>query len=61
MINTKSQHTIVLSLSNIVVADIVPWGTLMAGASISALPVMIIYLFASKYIIGGLSLGSVKG
>lgn len=61
MVNTKSQHTLVLALSNIVVADIVPWGPLMAGAAISALPVMLIYLFASKYIIGGLSLGSVKG
>jgi len=61
MINTKSQHTLVLALSNIVVADIIPWGPLMAGAAISALPVMMIYLFASKYIIGGLSLGSVKG
>ena len=61
MISSDTQRTLVLALSNMAVGDIIPWGSLMAGASISALPVMIIYLFASKYIVGGLTMGSVKG
>jgi multiple sugar transport system permease protein len=61
VISTKSQRTITLALSNMLVADIIPWGPLMAGAVIAAVPIMIIYMAASKYIVGGLTLGSVKG
>ena len=61
IINNKFQRTITLALSSMLVADIIPWGPLMAGAVISTIPVMIFYMIASKYIISGLTLGSVKG
>lgn len=60
-ISDKTQFTLTLALSNMLVADIIPWGPLMAGAVIAAIPIMIIYMAASKYIVGGLTLGSVKG
>lgn len=37
------------------------WGVLMAGLLISALPVILLFLFMQKYFIRGLSSGSVKG
>jgi arabinogalactan oligomer/maltooligosaccharide transport system permease protein len=37
------------------------WGVFAAGALISALPVMIIYLSLQDHIAGGLTTGSVKG
>jgi len=61
VISNKGQRTITLALSNMLVADIIPWGPLMAGAVIAAVPIMAIYMVASKYIVGGLTLGSVKG
>ena len=61
IINNKFQRTITLALSSMLVADIIPWGPLMAGAVISTIPIIIFYLIASKYIISGLTLGSVKG
>jgi len=61
VINQKMQRTITVALSSIIVADIIPWGPLMAGAFISTIPVLIFYLFASRYIISGLTVGSVKG
>ncbi len=61
MINTKAQKTITLALSDMLVADIIPWGPLMAGAVIAALPAIVIYNLASRYIVSGLSLGAVKG
>lgn len=61
IINNKFQRTITLALSSMLVADIIPWGPLMAGAVISTIPVLIFYIIASKYIISGLTLGSVKG
>ena len=36
------------------------WGAFSAGALLSALPVVLMFLFGQKYIIGGLTLGSVK-
>ncbi|QGQ19041.1 ABC transporter permease subunit [Cellulomonas sp. JZ18] len=37
------------------------WGLFAAGAVISALPVLLLFLFLQKYIVGGLTAGSVKG
>jgi len=61
IINAETQRTIPLALSSMLVADIVPWGPLMAGAVIASLPIMFIYLVGAKYIVSGLTLGSVKG
>lgn len=37
------------------------WGVFAAGAVISALPVMALFLFLQRYIVSGLTAGSVKG
>jgi len=37
------------------------WGLFAAGAVLSAIPVMILFLFLQKYIVGGLTAGAVKG
>ncbi|WP_374049447.1 carbohydrate ABC transporter permease [Neobacillus sp. OS1-33] len=37
------------------------WGVLMAGLMISALPIILLFMFMQKYFIRGLSSGSVKG
>ena len=37
------------------------WGSLSAGATVTVLPVVIVFLLANKYIISGLTAGAVKG
>jgi arabinogalactan oligomer/maltooligosaccharide transport system permease protein len=37
------------------------WGLFTAGAVLSALPVLALFLFLQRYIVGGLTAGSVKG
>jgi len=37
------------------------WGIYSAGALITAVPVMILFVCLSKYLVGGLTVGSVKG
>lgn len=61
LINDKFERTITVALSSMLVADIIPWGSLSAGAVISAFPIMILYIFTSKHIVSGLSMGAVKG
>jgi ABC-type glycerol-3-phosphate transport system permease component len=37
------------------------WGTVMAGAVLTTLPVALIFLFFQRYLVSGLSAGAVKG
>ena len=39
----------------------VEWGTMMAGATITVIPLIIIYLFAQKSFIEGIAMTGVKG
>jgi arabinogalactan oligomer/maltooligosaccharide transport system permease protein len=38
-----------------------PWGLFAAGAVLAAIPILVLFLFLQKYIVGGLTAGSVKG
>ena len=37
------------------------WGPFAAGALLAAIPVVILFIFLQKFIVGGLTQGSVKG
>ena len=39
----------------------IDWGGLMAASTVVTLPIMIIALFAQKYVVSGLTAGAVKG
>jgi multiple sugar transport system permease protein len=56
--NTK---TLPLGLSTMLFGDVARWNTIMGGAIIATIPIIIIYVLASKYIVSGLALGGVKG
>ncbi len=38
-----------------------PWGLFAAGAMLAAIPVVLLFQFLQKYIVGGLTAGAVKG
>lgn len=38
-----------------------PWGLFAAGAVVAAIPVVLLFLFLQRYIVSGLTAGSVKG
>ncbi|OGO38483.1 MAG: ABC transporter permease [Chloroflexi bacterium RBG_16_57_11] len=59
ILSGKSQ-TLPLGLSGLIVGDIPPWNVIMAGAIMSSIPIVILYLISSKYIVTGLTLGGVK-
>ena len=37
------------------------WNIMFAGSTISIVPILIVYLFASKYFMKGMTSGAVKG
>ncbi|MCZ8516852.1 carbohydrate ABC transporter permease [Paenibacillus filicis] len=50
-----------IAVFNFISGNAIHWGALMAAACIITLPVVVMALFAQKYIVSGLSAGAVKG
>lgn len=61
LITSENLRTAPLALSYLVTADVLPWGTLMAGAVLSSVPLMILYFIAQRFMVSGISEGSIKG
>jgi multiple sugar transport system permease protein len=60
-ITSESLRTLPIGLQSLVVGDILPWGQLMAASLLMAVPVMVVYIYAQRYLVEGLTAGSVKG
>jgi multiple sugar transport system permease protein len=59
---TSSQlQTVPVGLASHIVADIYMWGPLMAGSTMAAIPVIILYMLAQRALVQGLFAGSVRG
>jgi multiple sugar transport system permease protein len=53
--------TLPVGLGQLIVGDVQPWGELMAASLLTALPVIVFYMLGQKFMIAGLTAGSVKG
>jgi multiple sugar transport system permease protein len=60
-ITSEQLKTLPVGLQLLVFGDIYPWGQLMSASLLMAIPVVIIYIFAQRYLVEGLTAGSVKG
>jgi multiple sugar transport system permease protein len=60
-ITSESLRTLPIGLQSLVVGDILPWGQLMAASLLMAIPVVILYIYAQRYLVEGLTIGAVKG
>lgn len=58
---SESVRTAPLALNYLITSDVLPWGPLMAGAAISSVPLMILYFIAQRFMVAGMTEGSVKG
>ncbi len=59
--NDESMRTLPVGLAFYLGKQSIDWGNLMAGASISSLPIIIFFLIFQKQIIKGLLAGALKG
>lgn len=55
------KRTLMVGMYSIANNQSVPWGLFAAGAVMSIIPVMVVYIYFQRYLIGGLTLGGVKG
>jgi ABC-type glycerol-3-phosphate transport system permease component len=61
LILTESKRLLTVSLVASISEYLVEWNALMAGGILTTIPVIVMYLFMQKYIIGGLTEGGVVG
>jgi multiple sugar transport system permease protein len=54
-------RTLPVGLASFITGDVYGWGYLMAGAVLTTLPVIAAYVYLQKYMVEGLTAGSVKG
>ena len=47
--------------SELIRGDICFWGSLMAGAVLGSVPIVVLYVFFLDYYVSGLTAGAVKG
>jgi glucose/mannose transport system permease protein len=60
-LTTPPHQPVMVALQNLSGSQIVQWNVQMAGALMSALPTLLVYIFLGKYFVRGLLAGSVKG
>lgn len=61
VLSNQDTRTLPVAISNFTSYASVDWGGLMAAAVIITIPVMLVALFAQKYVVAGLTAGATKG
>ncbi len=60
-ITSESKQTVPVGINSLISADVLPWGTVMAGAVIASIPMMLLYFVSQRFMVQGMTSGSVKG
>jgi multiple sugar transport system permease protein len=60
-ITSPSLQTVPVALQYLITGDVFRWGLIMAGSVLAALPVMVLYYLAQRFVVQGLAAGAVKG
>lgn len=60
-ITSEHKRTVPLALQYLITGDVFLWGPIMAGAVLSAVPVMVLFFLAQRFMVQGMTAGSVKG
>jgi multiple sugar transport system permease protein len=60
-ISSPDLQTVPVAISRLITGDVFRWGLIMAGSMVAALPVMILYYLAQRFVVQGLAAGAVKG
>lgn len=61
LINSDANKTIPTALNGFITSYNIDWGSMSAAAVLTIIPTMVLFAFASRYIVQGLTAGAVKG
>jgi multiple sugar transport system permease protein len=59
-ISNNQLMTLPVGMQSMIVGDILPWGQLMAASLLVSVPVVVLYAYAQRFLVEGLTLGAVK-
>jgi multiple sugar transport system permease protein len=60
-ISSEKLMTLPVGMATTIYGDIYPWGLLMAASLIISIPVVLFYMWGQRFMVAGLTAGSVKG
>jgi multiple sugar transport system permease protein len=60
-ITSPDKRTVPVAIQYLITGDVFRWGLIMAASVIAAVPVMVLYYLAQRFVVQGLSAGAVKG
>jgi multiple sugar transport system permease protein len=60
-LRSSEVFTLPVGLAQLFVGDVQPWGVLMAASLLTAGPIIVIYMLGQRFMVAGLTAGSVKG
>ena len=60
-LRSSEVFTLPVGLAQLIVGDVQPWGVLMAASLLTAAPVVVLYMLGQRFMVAGLTAGSVKG
>jgi multiple sugar transport system permease protein len=61
LVNRRELMTLPTGLGSYILGDVFLWGPLMATAFITTLPPVILFIVVQRFVVSGMTLGSVKG
>ncbi len=61
LVNHRELMTLPTDLGSYMLGDVFLWGPLMATALITTLPPVLLFIFVQRFVVAGMTLGSVKG
>jgi N,N'-diacetylchitobiose transport system permease protein len=61
VVAATEKQTLTIWLASFTTQHGTDWGGLMAGATLTALPVVVFFLLVQRHVAGGLTAGAVKG
>ena len=59
-ISSSEMKAFPLVISGLIYGDIYPWNQIMAGAILACIPILLVYIFFSNLLVGGMTEGGVK-
>ena len=60
-LNDMEKYTLAIGIRTFISTYYTPWGVLMAAATLTILPLIVMFFSAQRYFISGLTLGGIKG
>lgn len=60
-VTATNAKTFPVAIAELIYGDLIPWGRIMAAAILACIPIFLVYLLLSRYLVTGVAAGGVKG